>query len=83
MHELKIISLIVVASLFAACSNSVGPNENKLSPQKYSQKRSMQWCQDNYFSASVGAKAHQSNAKHCDTQANRDYLDAKEKQDNN
>lgn len=44
--------------------------------EKYPQKRSLDWCQKNYFSASAGAKDRQSSAKHCDTQARQSYIAA-------
>ena len=77
MNKSTIVLLSVSLSIFG-CSSSTEQVSNDVNMEKNPQKRSVDWCQENYFSASVGAKERQNSAKHCDTQARQSYIAAKE-----
>ncbi len=75
MNKSTIVLLSISLSIFD-CSSSTEQASNDVNMEKYPQKRSLDWCQKNYFSASAGAKDRQSSAKHCDTQARQSYIAA-------
>ena len=77
MNKSTIVLLSISLSVFG-CSSSTEQASNDVNMEKYPQKRSVDWCQKNYFSASVGAKERKNSAKHCDTQARQSYIAAKE-----
>lgn len=81
MNKLKVISLMGICFLFVGCSNSVNTASNNLNVEQYPQKRSVDWCEKNYLSADVSVNERRANAKHCDSQAARDYIEAKNHRD--
>lgn len=81
MKNLKILlGLIFLSAASIGCSSS-GTTASIYEPQSpYAERKSREWCQDNYSSASVGSRERQSNAKYCDEQSRRAYLEAQRKQ---
>ncbi|MCI2284256.1 hypothetical protein L3081_13755 [Colwellia sp. MSW7] len=78
MNKSKTILLLSIGLSIFGCSSSTELTSNELDIEQYPQKRSLDWCQKNYSSASVSTKDRQSSARHCDTQARQAYIDAKE-----
>ena len=55
MNKSTIVLLSISLSILG-CSSSTEQASNDVNMEKYPQKRSLDWCQKNYFSASAGAK---------------------------
>ncbi len=77
MNKSKIISSAVICFVVVGCSSSTDINPNSIAKKQYSERRSVDWCQKNYSSASVSTRDRQRSAKHCDSQARQAYLKAK------
>jgi hypothetical protein len=80
VNKSQIVISIVMSVFIVGCSSSTDKVSNSLDLEKHPQKRSFEWCQNNYSSASVSHKHREVNAKHCDSQARQIYIDAKEKE---
>ena len=80
MSKSKTILLLSIGVSIFGCSSSTKETSYGLNMEQYPQKRSADWCQKNYSSASVSARDRKSSAKHCDIQARQAYIDAKEKE---
>lgn len=74
MNNMKMYCGFIFLSMsFAGCSNS-GPVASNYGMEKpFPEAKDTDWCQNNYFAASVGAQERQRNAVYCDEQYRRTY----------
>ncbi|MFC6439926.1 hypothetical protein [Bowmanella sp. JS7-9] len=77
--------LLCTLGVIGAVLSAVGCNSTNTTQDGFAQsslnneKRSMEWCQENYSSASVSTKQRQNNARFCDSGARAAYNEAREK----
>ncbi|WP_158681691.1 hypothetical protein [Microbulbifer pacificus] len=80
MKILKLsIGLVLLSLAGTGCSSSGNMASIDAPSNPYPERKDTDWCQENYSSASVSTRERQSNAKYCDEQARRAYLQAQRK----
>ncbi|WP_295803237.1 hypothetical protein [uncultured Microbulbifer sp.] len=80
MKNSKLFIALALLSLAATGCSSSGNVVSIDTPKgPYPDRKDSDWCQENYSSASVSSRERQSNAKYCDEQARRTYLEAQQK----
>lgn len=80
MKNLKLFIGLVLLSLAATGCSSSGHVAIINAPKSpHPERKDTDWCQENYSSASVSSRERQSNAKYCDEQARRAYMEAQKK----
>lgn len=84
MKNLKLISGLVFLYIANSGCSSSGSMANMYEPNTpYPERKGSDWCQENYSSASVSSRDRQSNAKFCDEQSRRAFIEAQRKQRSN
>ncbi len=82
MQNLKFfIGILSLVATIAGCSNSSSLASAQAPTEPFPERKSPEWCQNNYSSASVSARERQTNAKHCEDASRRAYMDAQRELD--